>query len=234
VPATGTLATLALSLYAAGAGAEALPLLAALTEGLDVDGDPARASEALLAHADLLESSGEVRGAEAVLQRLVDRPGAPESAVERLAELRGCRDLRGAVTRWPTSTSAAHPRTPPAPCCAAGVPVPSWRPELADRLPVAPRPCSSWGPPGLGRAAPGIGPHHAYRSVARGRRALGGAGECLRRRRALTTLGGVGAAARSEDAQRPWPKSATGGGRPPGRCGRRRTSEGGPPPLVPQ
>jgi len=99
VPATGTaLATLALSLYAAGANAEALQLFGALTPALDLDANPTLSTEVLLAHADLLESAGEPGGAEDVLRRLVERPFTPESAVERLAELRGRTDPRGAVT----------------------------------------------------------------------------------------------------------------------------------------
>src|SRR5262249_47529333 len=98
VPASGrALATLALSLYAAGASAEALQLLAALTSSLDLDADPTLTSQVLLAHADLLESAREVPAAEGVLQKLVERSFAPESAVERLAELRGRSDPRAAV-----------------------------------------------------------------------------------------------------------------------------------------
>src|SRR5262249_28548099 len=65
-------------------------------------------SEVLLAHADLLESAGEVPAAERVLQKLVERSFAPESAVERLAELRGRTGPRGAGTP-PTEDQLGRP-----------------------------------------------------------------------------------------------------------------------------
>ena len=98
VPATGDeLAELALSLYAGGSRAEALPLLAAVVAGLDQGSHPAREAEVLLAHADLLVEAGELPQAEAILRRLAGRPDAPAAAVERLAELRGRTDPREAI-----------------------------------------------------------------------------------------------------------------------------------------
>jgi tetratricopeptide (TPR) repeat protein len=98
VPATGDeLAELALSLYAGGSHAEALPLLAAVVAALDQGSRPAREAEVLLAHADLLAESGELAQAEATLRRLADRPDAPAAAVDRLAELRSRTDPREAI-----------------------------------------------------------------------------------------------------------------------------------------
>jgi tetratricopeptide (TPR) repeat protein len=98
VPATGDeLAELALSLYAGGSHAEALPLLAAVVAALDQGSRPAREAEVLLAHADLLAESGDLAQAETALRRLADRPDAPASAVERLAELRARTDPREAI-----------------------------------------------------------------------------------------------------------------------------------------
>jgi len=98
VPATGDeLAELALSLYAGGSHAEALPLLAAVAAAVDQGSRPAREPEVLLAHADLLAESGDLAQAETALRRLADRPDAPASAVERLAELRARTDPREAI-----------------------------------------------------------------------------------------------------------------------------------------
>src|SRR6185436_8585547 len=98
VPATGDeLAELALSLYARGSHAEALPLLAAVAAAVDQGSRPAREPEVLLAHADLLAESGDLAQAETALRRLADRPDAPASAVERLAELRARTDPREAI-----------------------------------------------------------------------------------------------------------------------------------------
>ena len=116
VPATGDeLAELALSLYAGGSHAEALPLLAAVAAALDQGSRPAREAEVLLAHADLLAESGELAQAEATLRRLADRPDAPATAVERLAELRSRTDPREAIEllaayqlRQPPSEAVGH------------------------------------------------------------------------------------------------------------------------------
>ncbi|HET9156794.1 MAG TPA: flagellar hook-length control protein FliK, partial [Myxococcaceae bacterium] len=98
VPATGDeLAELALSLYAGGSHAEALPLLASVVAGLDQGSRPSREVDVLLAHADLLTEAGDLAQAEAALRRLADRPDAPVTAVERLAELRGRTDPREAI-----------------------------------------------------------------------------------------------------------------------------------------
>ncbi|HZJ53566.1 MAG TPA: flagellar hook-length control protein FliK, partial [Myxococcaceae bacterium] len=98
VPAAGDeLAELALSLYARGSRAEALPLLAAVVVGLDRGQRPGREGEVLLAHADLLAEAGELPQAEATLRRLADRADAPVTAVERLAELRARTDPREAI-----------------------------------------------------------------------------------------------------------------------------------------
>src|SRR5262249_51340334 len=98
VPATGDeLAELALSLYAGGSRAEALPLLASVVAAMDQGGRPAREIDVLLAHADLLTEGGELSQAEATLRRLADRPDAPATAVDRLAELRARTDPREAI-----------------------------------------------------------------------------------------------------------------------------------------
>ena len=98
LPATGDeLAELALSLYARGSRAEALPLFNAVLSAAGQAGAPRREVEVLLAHADLLVEAGELAEAEAALRRLASRSDAPSAAVERLAELRARTDPREAI-----------------------------------------------------------------------------------------------------------------------------------------
>ena len=98
VPATGDeLAELALSLYAGGSRAEALPLLTAVVANLDQGLRPTREVDVLLAQADLLVEAGDPGQAEAMLRRLAERPDAPSAAIDRLAELRGRTDPREAI-----------------------------------------------------------------------------------------------------------------------------------------
>ncbi len=145
-----------------------------------------------------------------MLRRLVERPDAPESAVERLAELRGRTDPRGAVTllaELPPRPPALGGHRPGPAGARPGVPVPS---SPTRSWPTgcwsARRRCSPsrWRRTGPGSSCTGRPGRtsRAARGAAGGRRALRGAGEDLAPppRRSPTLESVAAAADRSEDA----------------------------------